>query len=146
MPRQTSIQLAEATERQVQALQSQGFGSFTDIVRLAIDRMYREEIPMSEKLTYEQKSAAVLAHRLRSDAKTNNTTPEAFAASLGIESEMVKTGLQILDAYVVHHAGNSQTMAGANIDADDLEDKGYQTVFEEIDGINRFSIYGLRPK
>jgi hypothetical protein len=46
MPRQTSIQLVEATERQVTALQSQGFGSFTDIVRLAIDRMHREEIPM----------------------------------------------------------------------------------------------------
>ena len=46
MPRQTSIQLTEATERQVQALQAAGFGSFTDIARIAIDRMHKEEIPM----------------------------------------------------------------------------------------------------
>lgn len=42
MPRQTSLQLTESTEQQVAALRS--FGSFTDIVRVAIDRLYREEI------------------------------------------------------------------------------------------------------
>ena len=46
MPRQTSLQLTEATERQVKALRGKGYGSFTDIARIAIDRMYREEIPM----------------------------------------------------------------------------------------------------
>ncbi len=43
MPRQTSIQVTEATERQAKALQAVGFGSFTDIVRLAIDRMFLQE-------------------------------------------------------------------------------------------------------
>lgn len=42
MPRQTSLQLTEATERQVAALRS--FGTFTDVNRIAIDRMYRDEI------------------------------------------------------------------------------------------------------
>lgn len=42
MTRQTSIQLTEATDRQVKALTEQGFGTFTDIVRIAIDRMYTE--------------------------------------------------------------------------------------------------------
>ena len=43
MSRQTSMQLTPATERQVEYLRQEGFGNFTDIVRLAIDRMYRRE-------------------------------------------------------------------------------------------------------
>jgi hypothetical protein len=42
MPRQTSLQLTEATERQVEYLKQQGFGTFTDINRVAIDRMYNQ--------------------------------------------------------------------------------------------------------
>lgn len=43
MPRQTSVQLTEATERQIDALKALGYGSTTDIIRLAIDRMHRDE-------------------------------------------------------------------------------------------------------
>lgn len=43
MPRQTSIQLTEATERQAAYLQSLGFGTFTDVVRIAIDRIAQTE-------------------------------------------------------------------------------------------------------
>lgn len=50
MPRQTSIQLTESTRRQAAALTAAGFGTFTDIVRTAIDRMYTQEKPM---LTYQ---------------------------------------------------------------------------------------------
>ena len=46
MPRQTSIQLTEATEQQVAFLREQGFGTFTDIVRIAIDRMHTQESAM----------------------------------------------------------------------------------------------------
>ena len=46
MPRQTSVQLTESTQRQVAALTDLGFGNFTDIARIAIDRMYRQEIAM----------------------------------------------------------------------------------------------------
>jgi len=42
MPRQTSIQLTGATERQVADLRDAGYGNFSDIVRIAIDRMHRE--------------------------------------------------------------------------------------------------------
>jgi hypothetical protein len=44
MPRQTSVQLTEATERQAAALKAAGFGTLTDIIRIAIDRMYQREI------------------------------------------------------------------------------------------------------
>lgn len=44
MTRQTSLQVTEATERQAKALQSLGFGSFTDVVRLAVDRMFQTEV------------------------------------------------------------------------------------------------------
>ena len=43
MPRQTSVQLTEATERQAAELKALGFGSMTDIIRTAIDRMYQQE-------------------------------------------------------------------------------------------------------
>jgi hypothetical protein len=41
--RQTSVQLTVATDRQVERLQDWGYGGFTDIVRIAIDRMFRQE-------------------------------------------------------------------------------------------------------
>lgn len=44
MPRQTSIQATEATKRQADELKQLGFGTFTDVVRIAIDRMYQYEI------------------------------------------------------------------------------------------------------
>ncbi len=43
MPRQTSFQITEATERQINALKTQGYGTATDIIRIAIDRMWRQE-------------------------------------------------------------------------------------------------------
>ena len=43
MTRQTSFQMTEATDRQVDALRLAGFGTTTDIIRIAIDRMAREE-------------------------------------------------------------------------------------------------------
>ena len=42
MPRQTSVQIIEVTERQVADLTAHGYGSFTDIVRVAIDRLHRD--------------------------------------------------------------------------------------------------------
>jgi len=43
MTRQTSIQLSEATEQQVEQLKDRGFGNFTQIVRIAVDRMHQKE-------------------------------------------------------------------------------------------------------
>jgi len=41
--RRTTINLTEATDRQIEYLKERGYGSFTQIVRLAVDRMYRKE-------------------------------------------------------------------------------------------------------
>lgn len=43
MPRQTSFQMTEATERQMNDLKVAGFGTTTDVIRIAIDRMYQQE-------------------------------------------------------------------------------------------------------
>jgi hypothetical protein len=50
MPKQTSVQLTPNTKRQVQWLQEHGYGSFTDIVRIAIDRLYIAERPSDADL------------------------------------------------------------------------------------------------
>jgi hypothetical protein len=42
--RQTSIQITEATDRQVADLSEMGFGTQTNIVRIAVDRMHGEEV------------------------------------------------------------------------------------------------------
>lgn len=49
MPRQTSFQATEATDQQLAELRDAGFGTTTDIIRLAVDRMHREEINMKQK-------------------------------------------------------------------------------------------------
>ena len=43
MSRQTSIQVTAATDQQVERLKQAGYGTFTDIVRIAIDRMAQQE-------------------------------------------------------------------------------------------------------
>ena len=43
MPRQTSVQLTEVTERQAAELKAAGYGTLTDVIRIAIDRMHKEE-------------------------------------------------------------------------------------------------------
>jgi len=48
--RQTSLRILAATDRQIEALQRQGWGSITLIVRVAIDRMYQDEIVQSAAL------------------------------------------------------------------------------------------------
>lgn len=47
--RQTSIRLSEVTERQIQELTARGFGSFSDVVRTAIDRMSQQEVVMDTR-------------------------------------------------------------------------------------------------
>ena len=46
--RRTTVNLTEATDRQIEYLKGRGFGSFTQIIRLAIDRMYRKEADTME--------------------------------------------------------------------------------------------------
>lgn len=41
--RKSSVSLTLATDRQVERLQEWGYGTFTDIVRIGIDRMFKQE-------------------------------------------------------------------------------------------------------
>ena len=43
MTRQTSVQITEATDAQVEYLKQRGFGGTTDVIRIAIDRMATQE-------------------------------------------------------------------------------------------------------
>jgi hypothetical protein len=56
MARQTSVQITEATDRQVKAIQDAGFGTFTDIVRIAIDRMHNTEVRTMISITVDTDS------------------------------------------------------------------------------------------
>lgn len=61
MPIQVSIQLTDAQLAQVSALQEAGFGNRSDIVRIAIDRMYQQEThTMTSNTAYDYID---LAHR-----------------------------------------------------------------------------------
>ena len=62
MTRQTSFQMTEATDRQVDALRLAGFGTTTDIIRIAIDRMAREEIMMDKIMKAETLKDAAAIH------------------------------------------------------------------------------------
>jgi len=69
MTRQTSIQITEAQQAQVEALKAKGFGTFTDIVRIAIDRMYRDEITGDNDMDgFEQDTAELMVKVLISDS------------------------------------------------------------------------------
>ena len=46
---QVSMQLTKKTLEQLEYLRESGFGNRTDIVRLAIDRMYREECLLASR-------------------------------------------------------------------------------------------------
>lgn len=109
MPRQTSLQITEATDRQVAFLQEQGFGTFTDIVRIAIDRMCQEE----SRKRMEDTLNKVLAGEIEPDTSDptfgetfyyhNDTTPlEDVGRCPG------KTGIHILrrpDGSLTAHGG-----------------------------------------
>lgn len=51
MPRQTSVQLTEATERQAAELKAAGYGNLTDVIRTAIDRMHQQEFGKGDNMS-----------------------------------------------------------------------------------------------
>ncbi len=81
MPRQTSVQLTEATERQAAALKGAGFGSMTDIIRVAIDRMYQQEIPtVTLTATHKYNLSSNMAHRINFDEMVERRLADVQAA------------------------------------------------------------------
>jgi hypothetical protein len=51
VPRQTSIQITPEQDRQIAELKERGFGTLTGIFRIALDRLYREEVIIMPKVT-----------------------------------------------------------------------------------------------
>jgi hypothetical protein len=43
MRKQTSMQTDEAMRNQISKLRQLGYGTFSNVIRIAVDRMYREE-------------------------------------------------------------------------------------------------------
>lgn len=82
MPRQTSVQLTESTERQAAALKGAGFGSLTDVIRIAIDRMYQQEIPTVTTTTITRKYnlSSNMAHRINFDQMVERRLADVQAA------------------------------------------------------------------
>lgn len=62
MPRQTSIQLTPDTERKLTDLKAWGYGTTTDIVRIAVSKYYDSEV--SVKLALEKMRDDELVERL----------------------------------------------------------------------------------
>lgn len=60
MTRQTSFQMTKATEKQVAAIRDAGFGSTTDIIRIAIDRMAQQEIKPVSNATLQEMARTAL--------------------------------------------------------------------------------------
>ena len=74
MTRQTSVQITEATDAQVEYLKAKGFGTFTDIQRIAIDRMAQQE------------GHTTMTTQTGFDLKTASREVQNAAAALGIKS------------------------------------------------------------
>ena len=64
MTRQTSFQMTEATEAQLDHLKQAGYGTTTNIIRIAIDRMYLQECPPDWKRTADSMREAKIAEML----------------------------------------------------------------------------------
>ena len=77
--RQTSVNVTAATEEQVAALSVKGYGTFTDIVRIAIDRMAREEgHTMTRVLFQPDMAAAEVVSIIHASQRGTGTDGEAF--------------------------------------------------------------------
>lgn len=73
MPRQTSFQMTESTERQMDDLKAAGFGTTTDIIRIAIDRMHQQE---RNTMSINQRPAHLYLDTSEDAMFGNDTPPE----------------------------------------------------------------------
>ena len=95
--RRTTVNLTQATERQVKALTAQGFGTFTDVVRIAIDRMYRTETRKQETAMDEIKSIEIV---VTEDALFGNATPaDEYNVKASIEAYCTDLANHLYDKY-----------------------------------------------
>jgi len=112
---QTSIQLTKATVEQVEYLKRRGFGTRTDIVRLAIDRMAREENTMTQARFYievdsywaNSESVFVGPYATRDEAQA------AADASRAIPANQMAPDVKHNVRYEIHNTGQAK-QAGMN--------------------------------
>jgi len=115
MPRQTSLQLTEATDRQVEALSEAGFGRLTDIVRLAVDRMHRQEMGkmdeagLVEVLGRLRATFLLRARTWRSENGNKEATPQQILLWEGMAMEAEAMAEMVVSESVVR-----QLMGGAD--------------------------------
>lgn len=86
MPTQVSMQLTEAQIRQIEALTAAGFGNRSDVVRIAVDRMYREETRTMQLLIHRDPAGTEVVGRIVGNC---DTVSEAVAL-LGIGDDQLE--------------------------------------------------------
>lgn len=105
MPRQTSIQVTEATEQQAKALKR--YGTFTDVVRTAVDRMYNQErATQLWNMEHTDKTIEELVTEWQSlEAKHKFRAPEAMLRwcnlAMNSEDELVKLLKPVIERAIV---------------------------------------------
>jgi len=115
MPRQTSVQLTEATERQAAELKAAGYGSLTDVIRIAIDRMHQQEKQLMELPRDEWTNAMQIAQDVIENGRVLMTQRGTFnKESLRVEVsfEASERGYDSATAeamarFAVKHTGNN---------------------------------------
>jgi predicted transcriptional regulator len=85
MKRTTSFKLSDMTLRQIKELQDALKMSQTELLAIAIDRMYREEIKMSKLTQDEQEQAAQIARFVIESGRVVATDGNIEPASLEVE-------------------------------------------------------------
>ena len=90
MKRTTSYKLSDMTLRQIKELQDGLRMSQTELLAIAIDRMYREEIKMSKLTQDQQEQAAQIAQFViengRVIATDGKPKPESLAVEVSFEA------------------------------------------------------------
>ena len=91
MKRTTSFKLSDLTLRQIKELQDALRMTQTELLAIAVDRMYREEMKMNNKLTQdEQEQAAQIARFVMENGRVIATDgkpePESIAVEVSFEA------------------------------------------------------------
>lgn len=107
MTRQTSLQVNENTEQQAIELKRRGFGTFTDVVRTAVDRMFNQERDRNwYRVDDTDKTIEQLVEEWNKfEAKYQDLAPEAMLRwchlAMNAEDELVKMCRPVVERAIV---------------------------------------------
>lgn len=95
-------------------------------------------------LTREQKNAAIQSMQVERLARTNETTPAAWAAEIGIDPDTLTVGAEITEQYRIWHVGNHQSLEGARQEAERLD---VETYIDQLGtSVNPYRLFVFTPK